>query len=352
MRGTIRRAAVGLTMAAVAISSSIVAAPPASAGTDPVAASVAWLASKVNAKGVVKTTAGAPDPTGTADWSATAETLVSIGLNGGDPALVAKMASALSKHEQVAVLQSDDGFTYVESAGKLAALSLAALVSKQVNPQTSPLKPRHLVARLVGTQRSNGLFGRSDPTYDGVLRQGLAVMAIALSGQFVRYSSQLAKATSWLLKQQCDGGGFPSLKKAPGPGCSGDPGSYLGPDSNSTALAIVALVATGAASGPSDPLGKALAWLEGQELSSASWGWYPTNAADASSTAFAILALGVAGRDPSSTTGPLSRGGVAPFDALRSFADPAGGFSWQPGAPADLISTNEALLVIGASKTT
>ena len=350
MKSIVMRAA-SLSLGAVVLAGSLLAVGPAGAGTDPVASSVSGLEAKVSPKGIVKTTAGAPDPSGTANWSATAETLVSLGLNGGNAAVVAKMATALSTHLDVAARSELAPGFLADDAGKLAELSLAALASKRVNPLSNPLKPKALIGRLVATQRSSGLFGQADPTYDGVLRQGLSLLVINLSYSSAQYSGKVVKAANWLVKQQCPDGGFPSLKKAPGPGCTSDPASYLGPDTNSTAMAIVGLISAGAPSGPADPLGKAISWLESQELSSAGWGWYPTNDADASSTAFAILALGSVGRDPSSTTGPLSRSGISPLDALSTFADPSGGFYWQPGSPADLISTNEALFVIGATRT-
>jgi hypothetical protein len=108
----------------------------------------------------------------------------------------------------------------------------------------------NLVARLEATQRATGsdagLFGSSDPTFDGAFRQGLSLMALANQG----ISNSITTAgVSWLRNQQCSDGGWTSYRSATGPGnpCPApDPDTFTGPDTNSTALAVEGLVASGA----------------------------------------------------------------------------------------------------------
>ena len=86
-----------------------------------------------------------------------------------------------------------------------------------------------------------GLYGSSDPTFDGVYRQSLSVLALEASDRKVP-----ASAIKWLKKQQCADGGFEAYRSdAASPCQTPDPNSFSGQDSNSTALAAAALWHTG-----------------------------------------------------------------------------------------------------------
>ena len=52
-----------------------------------------------------------------------------------------------------------------------------------------------------------GLFGAQDPTFDGVYRQSLALLALVAAGR-----TPPASAVDWLLAQQCADGGFEAFR--------------------------------------------------------------------------------------------------------------------------------------------
>ena len=84
---------------------------------------------------------------------------------------------------------------------------------------------------------TRGLFGIQDPTYDGVYRQSAAILGLTATSAPVP-----APAVEWLLRQQCADGSFASYRPDPAQPCpAADPGNYTGPDTNSTAAAVMAL---------------------------------------------------------------------------------------------------------------
>ncbi len=130
-----------------------------------------------------------------------------------------------------------------------------------------------------------GLYGTSDPTFDGVYRQSLSILALQSAGQKVP-----ASAVRWLKDQQCADGGFMAYRadtKAP---CQApDAINYAGQDSNSTALALAALKATG----NTPKARKAASWLNDRRNTDGGWAYYPAAGAtsDTNSTALAYGAL-------------------------------------------------------------
>ena len=80
-----------------------------------------------------------------------------------------------------------------------------------------------------------GLFGATDPTYDGVYRQSLSLLA--LTGAKIKAP---ASAIEWLINQQCSDGGYMSFRVDPSTPCDIEQ-----EDSNSTALAVATLHAFG-----------------------------------------------------------------------------------------------------------
>jgi hypothetical protein len=115
----------------------------------------------------------------------------------------------------------------------------------------------NLIARLEATQQTTGsdtgLFGSEDPTYDGAFRQGLSLMALANQG--ITDSNPTVKAgITWLKNQQCSDGGWEAYRSDVSTPCPPpDASSFTGPDTNSTSLAVMGLVATGA-SFPVNPI--------------------------------------------------------------------------------------------------
>jgi len=134
-----------------------------------------------------------------------------------------------------------------------------------------------------------GLFGAADPTYDGVYRQSLAIVALRGGGTAVP-----AAAGRWLREQQCGDGGFPAYLPDPDSACS-DPRSQdsTAADTNSTAMAAMALKALRARG----PARTARAWLARQQSRSGGFPFYPGGRPDANSTGLALAALrGAAGK--------------------------------------------------------
>ncbi|MDT0346311.1 prenyltransferase/squalene oxidase repeat-containing protein [Streptomyces litchfieldiae] len=167
-----------------------------------------------------------------------------------------------------------------------------------------------------------GLFGDADPSYDGVWRQSVALLAHHTAGY-----TPAGEAVDWLTGQQCDDGSFLSYRPDPAQPC----GDVSGADTNATALAVQALAALG---GHEAAVDSALTWLTGVQNADGGWSFNPGGASDANSTALVIGAFAAAGQQP----GEVERDGNSPYDALLGFqlgCDTAnenerGAFAWQP----------------------
>ncbi|MEK9736772.1 MAG: hypothetical protein VW239_05575, partial [Candidatus Nanopelagicales bacterium] len=128
-----------------------------------------------------------------------------------------------------------------------------------------------------------GLFGTQDPTYDGVFRQSYALMGLVAAD-----ASIPRPAVNWLLDQQCDDGSFMSFRADTGGACPpSDPTTYSGPDTNSTAMALAALVAVG----EDDAALEAATWLLAQQTRGGGFPYYAGGSPDTNSTGLAIAAL-------------------------------------------------------------
>ena len=98
-------------------------------------------------------------------------------------------------------------------AGTVAAITAALVLASSLS---SP-------ASAAGI---SGLYGTQDPTYDGVFRQSLAIIALRSHGQAVP-----AAAQTWLLRQQCPDGAFEAYRADTSLACKeSDPESYSGKD--------------------------------------------------------------------------------------------------------------------------
>jgi hypothetical protein len=209
------------------------AVTPATAPT-PAQAGASWLGKQFTTGGFIKTN-GVPDP------SSTAQAVLAFAAAGVGGAKAQAGLGWLKKHFESFV--SPGG---VDDPGALATVILAAQ-SMGVDPTRfgGSASANDLVARLEATQRTTGqdvgLFGSSDPTFDGAFRQGLSLMALA--GQGITKASGVA----WLKKQQCSDGGWEAYRSDTSQACPApDPATFTGPDTNSSALAVEGLVAQGA----------------------------------------------------------------------------------------------------------
>ncbi|WP_406198105.1 hypothetical protein OH807_13590 [Kitasatospora sp. NBC_01560] len=165
-----------------------------------------------------------------------------------------------------------------------------------------------------------GLYGKGDPTYDGVWRQSLALTALA--GAKVTPADS---AVSWLTGQQCADGGWPSFRADTTAACDATT-----EDSNATAVAVQALLALG---GHQDAVDKGVQWFRTNQNADGSWAYNPGSPGDANSTGLAVNALIAAKADPAA----VAKAGRSAFDGLALFqlgcaapADQRGAFAYQP----------------------
>lgn len=183
------------------------------------------------------------------------------------------------------------------------------------------------------------LYGRTDPTSDGVYRQSLALLALA-SGDV----KPAPTAIEWLLGQQCADGGFTAYRADPGVPC--DPARE---DTVATATAVEALHALRTYD---TRVARGVDWLKTKQLADGSYAAVPgPNATgDPTATAAAISALVTAGTSPELLKSPQ---GPTPADALKAtqlgcaaLAPDRGAFAAGPGGPADPLLTGRAVLAL------
>ncbi|MGW6059298.1 prenyltransferase/squalene oxidase repeat-containing protein [Streptomyces sp. NPDC055189] len=151
----------------------------------------------------------------------------------------------------------------------------------------------------------SGLYGDSDPKFDGVFRQSYALLAQDSAGV-----KPAAKAVDWLTGQQCASGGFAAYRADAGEPCD----SKTMVDSNSTAAAVQALTALG---GEKETVKKSVDWLKSVQNSDGGWGYSPGMDSDANSTGIVIGALAGAGLKPQSVK---SQDGKSAYDALPALS--------------------------------
>ncbi|MGW9024972.1 prenyltransferase/squalene oxidase repeat-containing protein [Streptomyces sp. NPDC055722] len=177
----------------------------------------------------------------------------------------------------------------------------------------------------------DGLYGSADPTYDGVWRQSLTLLAQHTVG-----AEPASSAVGWLTGQQCANGAFGAFRPAPAKPCD----AKLMVDTNSTGAAVQALAALGRHDATT---GKAVTWLKSVQNADGGWGYSPGGASDANSTAVVIGALAATGEKPQE----VRKGGKSPYDALLKLAlpctgDGAGAFAYQPDKKGTLAANADA----------
>lgn len=170
----------------------------------------------------------------------------------------------------------------------------------------------------------SGLYGKADPTYDGVWRQSLSLLAQHTTGV-----KPAAKAVDWLTGQQCANGGFAAFRADTGKAC--DAKTPL--DSNSTGAAVQALAALG---GHDAEVGKAVKWLESVRGDDGGWGYNPGGASDANSTSVVIGALAAAGEKVTSAQAALVK------LSIPCGKDGGGAFAYQPDKKGKLAANADA----------
>ncbi|KUO22538.1 prenyltransferase/squalene oxidase repeat-containing protein [Streptomyces dysideae] len=231
------------------------------------------------------------------------------------------------------------------SAAVLAATTVIGMATPAAAADSSP-------SASPSVELPSGLYGTTDPTYDGVWRQSLALLAQDSVG--VRPA---AKAVFWLTGQQCANGAFAAYRADTAKACD----AKLMVDTNSTAAAVQALAALrrhnaatdkalAALAGYDAVTDKAVAWLKSVQNRDGGWGYAPGGASDTNSTSVVIGALAAVGEKPAEAV----RDGKSPYDALLKLAlpcdDGGGAFAYQPDEKGKLAANADATAagVLGA----
>lgn len=188
------------------------------------------------------------------------------------------------------------------------------------------------------TQAPPGIFGTSDPTYDGVFRQSIALVGLRAAQTPIPPS-----AVGWLVGQQCASGAFEAFRADPSAPCSSpDPAAFTGPDSNSTALAAMALDATGQAAAAA----RARAALAEAQNADGGWGYTLGSPSDVNSTGLALAAVKGGAATPVTRRAVGRATGYLGKAAIPCSAKPSQrfGLPYQPGQAVNALATAQGLI--------
>lgn len=191
-----------------------------------------------------------------------------------------------------------------------------------------------------------GLYGAADPTYDGVYRQSLALMGLAANDV-----TPPPAAIRWLLGQQCADGSFQAYRADLTQPCApGDPVTFTGPDTNSTAVALMALMAlddsrvrvpAATVTRIVAAADKAGTWLRARQNADGGWPYYAGGASDANSTGLSLS--GILTQAPS-VTFPAYRKAARFLGSVAGSCADGGGFAYQAGSKVDGSATAQGLI--------
>jgi hypothetical protein len=193
---------------------------------------------------------------------------------------------------------------------------------------------------------TTGLYGSADPTYDGVFRQSLAIMGLAANDL-----TPPPAAIAWLLGQQCANGSFQSYRTDLAQPCTAsDPVNFTGPDTNSTAVAVMALMAlddsrvklpNATRNRIVDAAAKAGTWLRTAQNADGGWPYYGGGASDANSTGLSLS--GILTQAPSYDI-PAYKKASRFLGGLSASCALGGGFAYQAGSKVDGSATAQGLV--------
>lgn len=195
----------------------------------------------------------------------------------------------------------------VAAAGKLAVASAAADVCRAART----VKPSFYLA-------------------DGAYSANAGFSAWGMLGAAAVGEEVPASAVEALLAQQSEDGGWEWQ-------------AGFGADTNTTALAIQALIAAGYPA-DADEITAALAFLKIAQNETGGFVYDPKTpeyGADANSTAYAIQALLAAGEDPAGAAWTVN--GFTPIRFLMGLQLADGSFEWQPNTGSNLMATAQAV---------
>src|SRR5262245_25937788 len=300
-----------------ALAAPVAAAPPSSDPRVDAQDAAAWIAGQVTAGGFIPQAANPA----AANLSLTAQAIPALAAAGVGRTKIDAMLAYLGAHVDDFVVSGG-----VDSAGSLAYLVLAATAAG-ADPTSFGVTHTDLVSRLQATQQPSGLFGAADPTFDGAFRQGLVLLALHAAG------SSNALGVTWLQQQQCADGSWTAFRSDPSAPCPAvDPATFSGPDTNSTALAVLGLEVQGATADAA----QGVAALNAVRNAGGGWGFLSRSdqATDANSTGVVLEAL-------RTVNGTADAPGIAALLALQlgcsAEAADRGGIAFQAGTGGTLV---------------
>lgn len=152
----------------------------------------------------------------------------------------------------------------------------------------------------------------------------LAVLGVAAAGEAVPEG-----AVRYLSVNQCRDGGF-----------GHEPGCIQGADTDTTALVVAALIATGSKPGDS-AVARARSWLVAARNAEGGFGDRAGAPTNANSTGLALSAIAALGERPDAA--PWPSGNSTAVEALLRLQSPDGGFRYRAGGQPDGYATVQAI---------
>jgi hypothetical protein len=320
-------------------------APPAGAASVPLQipqfaaaqSAASWIAGQQAADGSIG-----------GSLSTTVNAILALAAAHVDPAAAQK---ALSDVEANAGAYINSASTdNADGPGQLANLILDA---HAMNVDPTNFGGTNLVARLLATEQTSGpdtgMFGTDQQLTDflvGTYVQGLVFTALKAVGQKADQP-----AISWLTGEQCASGGWTLPDQALGGGCTEDPAGFMGPDNQTTSLAVQGLVAQGALTASIES--RALAYFTAGQDADGGWSTYPNTSVapqvtDSQSTGLAIQALLALGMSPTGAT--FTSSGHSPVSALLALVvtsgSDVGALGYQDNTSGNLLATNQDVPVL------
>jgi hypothetical protein len=302
-----------------------------------------WLANQITHNGGYLANFGKPDPIDTA-YAVIGMRAVGVGKSASN------VAVGYLKTKIGAKLRAGG----TDAPGAIAEYIMASVANGGDPYHFGGRNPLNdLVNRLLGAQRTSGadtgLFGAQDPTYDGAFRQGLALAALA-AAHVSANDARVVSAISWLTKQQCANGLWQPYRASVAAACpASNPGTFSGPDTNSTALAVQGL----AAWGKRPAKAKVMNALAHVQSSDAGFPYIaaPSQPSDPNSTALVIQAILAERGSP--VAAPWKHGAKNPFTALAQYqlgckAKGFGAFTFPPSPGANVFATVQAVPAMGS----
>lgn len=278
-------------LATILVTAAMILTPPATALSPPVAPSEAtvlgarWLAGQLTPDGYVEGLF-APGP----DVDATRDVAFTLAATGLEQEAFDRALGWITTNVEEVIAPDDEP----DGAGTLGYLIMLAVAAGE-DPRS--FGGVDLVARLEATYGlfEDGLYGEADPTFDGVLRQSLALLAFEAVGV-----APWPEAIFWLQAQQCttvgdpaSAGGFPNYRNPATPCPAPSAVTYSGAEVDATAMALQYFARI---EGPDAERSQtALAFLRSMQSPDGGFPWYAGDVNSPNSTALAIGALLAAG---------------------------------------------------------